>query len=384
MSETNPVPGPATVIPPSRWRRTGRLLLPALVVSAVYFLFVCYPPLRLLALVQSGAQGAGWQPGTLILLTVLVLPILLRIAAERLPGAAGRMLAATVMTWFGIAFVAFLPVAGFDLIDTVAGLVAVPLPRPLSGWVLLAIVLLLNVVGLVNAQRLVVREIEVAAPDELSARVGGIRLVQVSDVHVGSRSGRFLDRIVHRVNALPADVVLITGDLVDFANVAQEELASLARLRAPAFFAIGNHERYVDLEAICSRLTNLGVRVLRNAAVEHGELQIIGIDDADPRTQVGRVLPYLTPDPQRYRVLMYHRPDGAQDAADWGVHLMLCGHTHNGQIVPFQLLVRRVFPRICGIYRLGPLTLHVSPGTGTWGPVLRLGSRCEITRITLV
>jgi predicted MPP superfamily phosphohydrolase len=384
MSDINHVPGPATVVPPSRWRRAGRLLLPALVVSAVYFLFVGYPPLRLLVLLQSDAARVDWQPGTLTLLTFLVLPIVLRLAAEKLPGAPGRLLAAGVMTWFGVAFVAFLPVAGFDLIDTLAGLVAEPLPRPASAWILCAIVLFLSVFGLVNAQRLVLREIEVAVPDALSAQVGGVRLVQVSDVHVGSRSGRFLDRIVRRVNELDADAVLITGDLVDFANVAQEELASLARLRAPVFFAIGNHERYVDLEAICTRLTNLGVRVLRNAAVEHGALQIIGIDDADPRTQVGRVLPYLAPDPQRYRVLMYHRPDGAQDAADWGVHLMLCGHTHNGQIVPFQLLVRRVFPRICGIYRIGPLTLHVSPGTGTWGPVLRLGSRCEITRITLV
>jgi len=108
MSDINPIPGPATTIPPSRWRRTGRLLLPALVVSAVYFLFVGYPPLRLLALVQSNAHGIDWQPGTLTLLTFLVLPIVLRIAAERLPGALGRMLAAVVMTWFGIAFAAII------------------------------------------------------------------------------------------------------------------------------------------------------------------------------------------------------------------------------------------------------------------------------------
>ncbi|MGA0839537.1 MAG: metallophosphoesterase [Pseudomonadales bacterium] len=379
MSEINPLPGPATVIRPARWRRIGRLFLPAVVVSALYFLFVGYPPLRILSLVRP-----DWQPDTPTLLVVLVLPILLRLAAERLPGAPGRMLAAVVMTWFGIAFVAFLPVLGFELVNALSTLSAVPLPLPFAGFIVLAIAVLLALVGLLNAQRLVVRDLDVAVPSALSSQVKGLRLVQVSDVHVGSRSGRFLERIVHRVNTLQADVVLITGDLVDFAKVAQEELASLAALRAPVFFAIGNHERYVDLEDICARLTNLGVRVLRNADSTLGALQIVGIDDADPRTQVGRILPFLTPDPERYRVLMYHRPDGAQYASDWGVHLMLCGHTHNGQIVPFHWLVRRVFPRICGIYRVDSLTLHVSPGTGTWGPVLRLGSRCEITRITLV
>ena len=120
------------------------------------------------------------------------------------------------------------------------------------------------------------------------------------------------------------------------------------------------------------------MRVLRNESLEVGPFQLVGIDDAEPKTQVGRMLPYLPALPDRYRILLYHRPDGARDAADWGAHLMLCGHTHNGQIVPFNYIVRRVFPRICGLYRIDGLHLYVSQGTGTWGPILRLGSRCEI------
>ena len=119
------------------------------------------------------------------------------------------------------------------------------------------------------------------------------------------------------------------------------------------------------------------------AAPDNVPVQLLGIDDAEPKTQVGKVLPYLTPLPDKFRILLYHRPDGAQDAADWGAHLMLCGHTHNGQIVPFNYLVRRVFPRICGLYDVDALKLYVSPGTGTWGPTLRLGSSSEITLIQL-
>jgi len=96
------------------------------------------------------------------------------------------------------------------------------------------------------------------------------------------------------------------------------------------------------------------------------------------------VLRALEPAPDAFRILLYHRPDGAEDAALWGAHLMLCGHTHNGQIVPFNYVVRRVFPRIQGRYDVDGMQLYVSPGTGTWGPVLRLGSRSEISLITLV
>ena len=76
---------------------------------------------------------------------------------------------------------------------------------------------------------------------------------------------------------------------------------------------------------------------------------------------------------------MYHRPDGAEDAARAGVDLMLCGHTHNGQIVPFNWIVRRHFPRIAGRFDIDGMMLYVSPGTGTWGPTMRLGSSNEIT-----
>lgn len=91
------------------------------------------------------------------------------------------------------------------------------------------------------------------------------------------------------------------------------------------------------------------------------------------------MLPALPQDPSRYQVLLYHRPDGLEAAAAANIDLMLCGHTHNGQIVPFNFLVRRVFPRIVGLHDLGGTRLYVSPGTGTWGPVMRLGTRSEIT-----
>ncbi|MFM8354827.1 MAG: metallophosphoesterase [Gammaproteobacteria bacterium] len=386
---------PGFARPQTRW--ATRWVLPVVIVSALYFGLIIYPPLRIIGLLLP-----DWQPGTPMLMTLLVGPLALRVAAELLSrrtqrpavAAAGRACAALVMTGFGIGFMTFPMVITWELLNLVH-----PLPAQTSGLALAGLASLLGIYAFVNAQRLTVRAHTLRVPASAPRQAAGIRLVQISDVHVGSRTPAFLARVVRRVNQLDADVVLITGDLIDFAGIGEAALASLGTLRAPVFFAIGNHERYVDLEAICARLTRVGVRVLRNEAMVAGHLQLIGIDDAEPKTQVGRVLPYLEPAPDRYRILLYHRPDGATDAAAWGVHLMLCGHTHNGQIVPFNFLVKRVFPHICGLYDVDPqrvtrtgitavgeqveTTLHVSPGTGTWGPILRLGSRAEITHITL-
>ena len=138
---------------------------------------------------------------------------------------------------------------------------------------------------------------------------------------------------------------------------------------------------YEDLDEILTRLERLGVNVLRSASVFHDtEVQVIGIDDMDDAGQVGRELGKLDVDTDRYVILLYHRPRGLEDAAAAGVDLMLSGHTHNGQIFPFNLIVRRVFEHIVGIYRHGSTTLYVSQGTGTWGPVLRFGTRAEITQ----
>ena len=165
-----------------------------------------------------------------------------------------------------------------------------------------------------------------------------------------------------------------------------DSLDSIGKLSAPVFFAIGNHERYVGSDAVCARLEALGVTVLRNAAVDRGTLRIMGIDDAETRNQVARQLARIEVAdhrPAAYTVLMYHRPDGVRAAARAGVDLMLCGHTHNGQIMPFNWMVKRFFPFIAGRFDIGDMALYVSPGTGTWGPTLRLGSVNEITLFEL-
>ena len=120
--------------------------------------------------------------------------------------------------------------------------------------------------------------------------------------------------------------------------------------------------------------------VLRNETGRFREdVQVIGIDDMEDALQVKNQLRHIDVDESAFTLLLYHRPRGLVDAAKAGVDLMLCGHTHNGQIVPFNLLVNRVFDMAKGMYEHGDTRLYVSQGTGTWGPVMRLGTQGEIT-----
>ena len=209
-----------------------------------------------------------------------------------------------------------------------------------------------------------------------------LHLVQITDVHLGSRGAGFLRNILAEVTTLNPDALCITGDFIDATDFPESALLPLADLPMPVYFVIGNHERYEDLDQIVDRLTRQGVIVLRNAAASlRPDVQIIGIDDADDPGQLARCLPGIEQVDEAYKVLLYHRPLGLELAASAGLQLTLSGHTHNGQVWPFNLLVQRVFPMIKGLYHTDQCAHYVSEGTGTWGPVFRIATRGEITSI---
>ena len=206
-----------------------------------------------------------------------------------------------------------------------------------------------------------------------------VRFAQISDVHIGSRTSRFLDIVIQRVNEQNPDFLCITGDFIDQSGITLEKLKPLAQFKGPIYFCIGNHERYEDLDNIVERLQILGVEVLRNRSLEIDGLQFIGIDDHDNPQQVARVLPFIDVKDDHYSILLYHRPHGLEDAHRHGIDLKISGHTHAGQIVPFHLAVNKVFEYRKGLYQFKDTYLYVNEGTGTWGPTLRLGTRSEIT-----
>ena len=278
----------------------------------------------------------------------------------------------TMLTWQGLCFVLFPVVVIAEVLNLIT-----PLDQIILGYMTIGAWALVGAFSCFHASRLVVREVKIKA-DESTL---GKSIVQITDVHTGSRTTKFLTNVVRQVEALNPDYVVITGDLVDSSSVTRDDLSPLETLSAPTIFTIGNHERYEDCDAIVNWLESMGLVVLRNRSIELGPFQFVGIDDADSSEQVKAKLEFIERLEDHFRILLYHRPLGAHDASTWGIDLMLSGHTHRGQVFPFNFLVNRFFKYTHGDHDIDGMLLHVSTGTGTWGPQLRLGSRNEVTHL---
>ncbi len=253
----------------------------------------------------------------------------------------------------------------------------------------------LGALSMVNALAPVkVRRLRVALR-ELPGALAGFRVVQLTDIHVGPTIGRgFVEELVRRTNALEPDVVAITGDLVD-GSVAElgDAVAPLAELRARhgVFFVTGNHEYYSGADEWIAHLESLGVRVLRNERVtivhEGAAIDVAGVDDWEAGSFEGHGRDLRSAlrgkEGDRKVILLAHQPKQIDEAAELGVDLQLSGHTHGGQIVPFNYLVRLQQPYVAGLHEHRGAKLYVSPGTGYWGPPMRLGVAAEITHIEL-
>jgi hypothetical protein len=240
-----------------------------------------------------------------------------------------------------------------------------------------------------------VRRVELAL-DRWPRALDGLRLVQISDIHVGPLLGRrFASDLVARVNALAPDLVVVTGDLVD-GRVAhlEREVAPFAELRGRlgVYFVTGNHDHYSGAVEWVAAVERLGMRALRNARVTLGEgdarFDLAGVDDhrgdlygREGGEDLDRAL--AGRDPERPVVLLAHDPTTWKAASRRGVDLQLSGHTHGGQIWPFMYVVRLAVPFVAGVYQRGGSTLYVSRGSGFWGPPMRLAAPAEITEIVL-
>jgi uncharacterized protein len=265
-----------------------------------------------------------------------------------------------------------------------------------AGVPLLAV--LSTLVGYVNARRRArVKSVDVPIAD-LPASLHGFSIVQISDIHIGPTiKRRHLDAIVDAVNDLDADMIAVTGDLVDGSvRHLSEHTQPMARLTARhgAYFVTGNHEYYSGAAGWIAELRRLGLRVLLNEHVvlqhDGGNVVVAGVTDysahhfdpaqrSDPAAAIAGAPPNA-----HVKLLLAHQPRSAFAAAPAGFDLQLSGHTHGGQFVPWNFFVRLQQPFTAGLHRLGSLWVYTSRGTGYWGPPKRLGAPSEITHLRLV
>jgi predicted MPP superfamily phosphohydrolase len=263
-------------------------------------------------------------------------------------------------------------------------------------WVV-ALAMVTTVLGLFIARR--PRLVEVDVPiARLPKPLHGFSIAQISDLHVGPTIKRkFVERLVERVNGLQADLIAVTGDLVDGSvHQLSSHTAPLSKLTARhgAFFVTGNHEYYSGEQSWTREIRRLGLTVLKNQHVvlkhDGASLVLAGVNDIsahrfDPAQRSDPAAAMRgAPDSAGVKILLAHQPSSAPAAAHAGFDVQISGHTHGGQFWPWNLFVRYFQPFTGGLHRLKRLWVYVSRGTGYWGPPNRFGVPSEITRIRLV
>ncbi len=370
-------------------------------------------------LVRDPALPEPWRRIATVALVVLALAMPIGLVAFRFaPRPLSQLLPVVAFTWLGIAFMLFSAVLVLDAIRLAAQggtwladwLRTRPDPpadperrlfiaRAVAGTAAAATVGASAFAFRSATGPAEVTEVPVRL-ERLPPALSGFTLAQITDLHVGPTIGeREVRRVVDQVNALRPDVVAVTGDLVDGSvEELRRAVEHLGRLEARhgVFFVTGNHEYYSGVGAWLDELRRLGVRVLRNERVAVGDagasFDLAGIDDYGARGMGNGHGPDLSRalagrDPDRGLVLLAHQPRGVGEGVRAGVELQISGHTHGGQIAPFNLVVGAVFPYFRGLYRHEEPEragqIFVSRGTGYWGPPLRLGSPPEIAKIVL-
>jgi len=216
----------------------------------------------------------------------------------------------------------------------------------------------------------------------------GRKIAQISDVHLGAiiRTG-FLKQVVEKVNEAKPDVVVITGDLFDGVG---DDLTMLTRplgeLKPPlgTYFITGNHETYHGVDACIAALAGLPIRTLRNEVIDIEGVQLMGIEFPmrEQRADLEPVLQRLSPD--KPAIVLFHMPAGMELFKKYGVDLVLCGHTHVGQMWPFNYITHAVYNGYdYGLKTDGDFSIYTNSGTGSWGPPYRTGTRPEVAVVTV-
>ena len=208
------------------------------------------------------------------------------------------------------------------------------------------------------------------------------KIVFISDIHLGSNSINHFKKIIKKIIPLNPDMILIGGDLIDSSSFQIDQLSILNKINKPIYFVTGNHEYYLkNSNEIIDRLKEFNINLLDNKSSIIDDINIIGVSDNQSLKKQKDIF-FSKKINNTYNLCLVHKPSLWQFIKE-ECDLTLSGHTHNGQILPFNFLVSLKFKEKFGLYKSNLSLLYVSSGSGTWGPKLRLGSFNEVISITL-
>jgi predicted MPP superfamily phosphohydrolase len=334
----------------------------------------------------------------LFMVVMIIAPVIVRLSENAGWGVFGRIVAFVGYTWMGVLFLLVSTLILVDAYRLILYLLGPVSGRDLSSLTLsagtylilsAALVAVITVWGWFDARTIRSERIRIATP-KISSDVSPLRIVQISDVHLGLivRQDR-LKRIMDQVRRAGPDLFVSTGDLVDGQMNDLDGVARLFEAVRPKYgkFAVtGNHEFYAGLDQALAFTRKAGFRLLRGEALAiPGVINIAGVDDpAGPgygsSNKEERTLLSQVPK-GGFALLLKHRPGVDAESLDL-FDLQLSGHLHDGQIFPFRLITRLFYPFIAGLHRFPQgSSLYVSRGSGTWGPPIRFLAPPEVTII---
>lgn len=289
--------------------------------------------------------------------------------------------------WLGFLNFAFFASVACWIVAGVYWMAGWTLPRFSIAGVMFSLALVATAYGLINAAVIRVSRVTIKLPN-LPESWRGRTAALITDLHLGPLSGaKFLQRVITRLRSLKPDAVFISGDMFDGPTLGLDQLVAPWHGYSAAkgvFYVTGNHDEFAERSLYLDPAKRVGLHVLNNEKVTLDGLQLIGLHDSeagDP-TQLHQILNQVQIDRQLPSILLAHRPINLSVAEEAGISLQLSGHTHGGQIWPWNLLVSRIYGRAAhGLSRLGKLQIYTSYGVGTWGPPLRIGTNSEIVLI---
>jgi hypothetical protein len=330
-----------------------------------------------------------------LLIALTLAPLVIKLVEKIHWETAARVIAYCGYLWMAFVFLFFIIGVSLDLIRQMLGVFYADSNNTASGNLLFGLAVFLSlafvVYGFFDAQNIRVKKLEIRTQKQLPNN-GRIRIVQISDVHIGLIvRGERLRSILTKVEESKPDILVSTGDLLDgeLDNI-MNEAQSLAAINPQygKFAVTGNHEYYAGIEKSLEFTRTAGFNVLRDESNRQTGITIIGLEDPTGRAQgmKGRSddLSNLFPDinSREFILLLKHQPTIREDK---NFDLQLSGHTHGGQIFPFIFMTRLFFPKHTGYHPIGEnKSVYISKGAGTWGPPVRLLAAPEITVIDLI
>ena len=273
----------------------------------------------------------------------------------------------------GIGFISFLIISISLLINSFSSI-----SQKSIGVMSLIIIMAISIYGMLNARRILLKKITIK-----SSKINkNYNIIFISDVHLGTNTSKHLSKILSKIKTLEYDFLLIGGDLIDSSSFKLNDLNLFNKIKKDIYFVNGNHEYYLKgFKNKIEQLKKFKIKVLKNSSMQINEINLIGIDDLQSIHSKIKFVEKLNKK-NLFNLVLSHKPD-IWDNIKSKNDLMLSGHTHNGQIFPFNFLVKLKFKFIYGVYEYKKSKLYVSSGVGCWGPKLRIGSSNEIINIQL-